>query len=65
MNLYEFLSCFMIKILIQETGLEVPGTAIHLYDFAVLDQHLMEVVPHGILLGHSQIPPLYGAGSPP
>jgi hypothetical protein len=45
--------------------LYVPGTAVHLYDFAVLDQHLVEEVPNGSLLGHSQIPPLYGADIPP
>ena len=39
--------------------LEVPGTALHLDDPAVLDQHLGNIV----LNGHSQIPPLYQVAS--
>ena len=49
------LLCFLIQM---DLFLEVPGTAIHLDDTAVLDHHLSNIILDGILNRHSQIPPL-------
>ena len=39
--------------------LKMPGSAIHIENLAVLNQHLVEVLLNRILLRHSQIPPFY------